>query len=248
MSYYPPRNHTEVEGIDYPDASHFIRAHIRTGWKTGYHYYDEDLNNNFLWASYWIPQSVEFRRDRRPPWFPKPYPRYLYDPQARTIPEAQEHLTNEVVWTTPLGPIGFAPWPGVTCYCIVDNMIMCWTGESWRPFMTPRLDRKNVEIAIFATNPKKGKVFAKHSVEQPFTLYANSIESRVRGYHYMNPDILILKNGEEVGTVWKGMYSSGILMAGDVLFEAGDMMELVIPATAKFVTRAIAISIVGGLS
>lgn len=243
--YYPRRLHKDIEGINYPDSSYFMRAHIRGGWSTGYHYYENDVNNNFEWFTYWIGQYVTFRRYRNPPWFPVPFPRVLYDPQERSVPE---DIRNAVVYEGPSGPKALMPWPGVTCYCIVDRVIMCWNGASWRPFMRLSDERKNVEIAIFATNPRRGTMFAKHLAEQPFTLFAGSGETRVRGYSLRNPDIRLRKNGEDIGLLFRRQYSSGILLGEDTLFEKGDVLELKIPEEAIVNSSTIAISIVGGLS
>ena len=56
------------------------------------------------------------------------------------------------------------------------------------------------------------------------------------------------KNGVDVGTIYKTVYSSGVKVAADVDFLAGDKLEVFVPVFAEGGPgEPINISIIGGL-
>lgn len=250
MPIYPSQLISKYAGRIFTDGSRYIRGHMRALFRKGQQLWDDELNNNAYWWSWWSPQWAYYRRDYpnglNYPYIYDPFmQRYVMDPKFNSsYPASYKHGLFYYV-TGMKEPIISQPIMGNRIYVVADRMVVFFNGTEWKPmFRLPQYD-KNFELAAYAMAPKKGKAMFRHVVTQAFKVYQDNEDGRVRGWPITNPDLEIYKNGVKVGRAFKKVYNSGVKMTVDTQFDPGDILEVRLPSQGDVVPW-VAISIVGG--
>ena len=221
----------EYTDITRQDSSFGFRNDWRTGWDTGEHLWDVDLNNNWQFVNWWRQTNLYHFRTPRSPWTNMPSTqRYI----QRTPGEYQNWLRYQS-----FGAEGqnLPPFIGANVYAQADRLLLYFTGSAWKPVRKMLPYRPGIEIAMFAHYPHAGEVCCSYTATEKFTIYGDGPNNRspLSRFRSNRGDTTVnwYKNGVQVGTAnysTTGTRSGRVIVtSGEVTFDKGDILTVRAP-------------------
>lgn len=250
--YYPERTYHDLNEVSYPDHSRTLTGMdnvIRAFWQNGEQMWDEDFENNREWLNFWQTPYVFWRSEPRWPWYSPTLRLFVSEPDKCTVEPWISAVPRAFIFDGP-GPNDedkcYRMWPGSRGLAIAEGVYFgCW-GANIQGLCRIQEYLDEIEIAMFFSETRKGKFIGGYECTEPFRLHEKSYSSRVRNWSYIADQLEVWKNDLHVGYIRKYMYSSGLVMFGDIDFGVGDWLRIRAPDTVG-VRYGVTISIVGEL-
>lgn len=231
----PQRTYPTLVGHPYPDDSAplGVLGVIRSFRTTGQQMWDEDVNNMHRWLGKYASRYAHWWRLPRVPYYRPVFFVDIRDPQQReSWSEAAGYpYPNDVVENSDFINTYLQVWPGVKCAVFADRIVAAFSGEVWRGVASWDWYKDIIEIAVFASQVRRGEVIASYKAVKGFYFDGAGPGCRMRGWSggVLSSPPEILKNGFKVGFLWSTPYASGARFSGRVEFQPGDVLSIKAP-------------------
>lgn len=251
--YYPERTYHSLNAVSYPDHSRTVTGMddvIRAFWQDGEQMWDEDFENNREWLAYWQAPYVFWRSEPRWPWYSPTLKLFVSEPDKCTVEPWVSDTPRAIIYDA-IGTEAdkaYRMWSGARAFAIAEGVYFgCFSGSgNIQGIARVQEYLDEIEIAMFFSETRRGQFLGGYQCVEPFRLHQKSYSSRVRNWSYLADQMEVWKNDARVGYIRKYMYSSGLVMDGDVDFDVGDWLRIKSPDTVG-VRYGVTISIVGEL-